>query len=158
AKQDVQSAPPPEPAAEPKGSAFSINVLGAFRATTTGAIVAFTGLALGLLAAFALARRHEKARDARKRPRDLPTVSLDSRRASPAARSTGARPPGMAAATTGRAAAPSAVAEWGDRMPRSQAEAFQVLGIGVAPRATETAIKKIVDGLRQSWHPDLAKD
>jgi hypothetical protein len=43
-------------------------------------------------------------------------------------------------------------------MPRDRVEAMQVLGMGVAPSATEVAIKKIVDGLRQSWHPDLAQN
>ena len=33
-----------------------------------------------------------------------------------------------------------------------------MLGIGVAPTASDAALKKIVDGLRQSWHPDLATD
>ena len=33
-----------------------------------------------------------------------------------------------------------------------------MLGMGVSPDATEMAMKKIVDGLRQSWHPDFAKD
>jgi DnaJ-class molecular chaperone len=33
-----------------------------------------------------------------------------------------------------------------------------MLGVGVSPNATETAMKKVVDGLRLSWHPDLAKD
>jgi hypothetical protein len=46
----------------------------------------------------------------------------------------------------------------GDRMPRTRTEAMQVLGMGVAPSATEAALKKVVDGLRQGWHPDLAKD
>jgi hypothetical protein len=58
----------------------------------------------------------------------------------------------------GRTAAASTAAEFGDRMPETRAEAMQVLGIGVAPTANEAAIKKIVDGLRQSWHPDLARD
>jgi DnaJ-class molecular chaperone len=43
-------------------------------------------------------------------------------------------------------------------MPRTREEALEVLGIGIAPSATPTAIKKIVDGLRMSWHPDLARD
>ncbi len=30
--------------------------------------------------------------------------------------------------------------------------------MGVTPDANEAAIKKIVDGLRQSWHPDRASD
>jgi DnaJ-class molecular chaperone len=43
-------------------------------------------------------------------------------------------------------------------MPQTRAEAMQILGVGVTPTASEVAIKKIVDGLRQSWHPDHAKD
>jgi DnaJ-class molecular chaperone len=43
-------------------------------------------------------------------------------------------------------------------MPRTREEALEVLGIGIAPSATPTAIKKIVYGLRMSWHPDLARD
>jgi DnaJ-class molecular chaperone len=30
--------------------------------------------------------------------------------------------------------------------------------MGVTPDATHIAIKRIVDGLRLSWHPDHAKD
>jgi DnaJ-class molecular chaperone len=30
--------------------------------------------------------------------------------------------------------------------------------MGVAADATQVAIKRIVDGLRMSWHPDHAKD
>jgi hypothetical protein len=29
--------------------------------------------------------------------------------------------------------------------------------VGVAPEVGEVAVKKIVDGLRLSWHPDYAK-
>ena len=28
--------------------------------------------------------------------------------------------------------------------------------LGTSPDASEAAVKKIVEGLRQSWHPDLA--
>ena len=42
-------------------------------------------------------------------------------------------------------------------MPRSRQEALQILGLGVSPNSSEAAIKKIIDGLRLSWHPDLAK-
>ena len=45
---------------------------------------------------------------------------------------------------------------WGDRIPRTRDEALQVLGMGVTPDANIAAIKKIVDGLRASWHPDHA--
>lgn len=40
--------------------------------------------------------------------------------------------------------------------PATAIEAFNLLG--VAPSASPLAVKKIVDGLRQSWHPDHAKD
>ena len=40
-------------------------------------------------------------------------------------------------------------------MPATYAEALKILGAG--PDASLAAIKKIVDGLRQSWHPDLAR-
>ncbi|HSR81557.1 MAG TPA: hypothetical protein VLL28_12340 [Hyphomicrobiaceae bacterium] len=43
-------------------------------------------------------------------------------------------------------------------VPRNRAEALTVLGMGVTPDATQVAIKRIVDGLRLSWHPDHAKD
>ncbi|MBO0206257.1 hypothetical protein, partial [Vibrio alginolyticus] len=42
----------------------------------------------------------------------------------------------------------------GDAMPRTREEALQVLGMGVAPDFNEAAVKKIIDGLRLSWHPD----
>jgi hypothetical protein len=41
-------------------------------------------------------------------------------------------------------------------IPRTREEALQILGMGVSADASEAALKKIVDGLRQSWHPDLA--
>ena len=41
------------------------------------------------------------------------------------------------------------------RCPRRPQEALHVLG--ASPDASIDVIKKIVDGLRQSWHPDLAR-
>lgn len=46
----------------------------------------------------------------------------------------------------------------GDAMPRTREEALEVLGMGIAPDVNEAAIKKIIDGLRLSWHPDHARD
>ncbi|MCC7250262.1 J domain-containing protein [Hyphomicrobium sp.] len=46
----------------------------------------------------------------------------------------------------------------GDAMPRTREEALSVLGMGIAPDVNEAAIKKIIDGLRLSWHPDHARD
>ncbi len=48
--------------------------------------------------------------------------------------------------------APVPEPEW---LPSTREEALQVLGAG--PDASEAVVKKIVDGLRMSWHPDLAK-
>lgn len=42
------------------------------------------------------------------------------------------------------------------RLPQSKGEAYQVLGVNAD--VSETTLKKIVDALRMSWHPDLAKD
>jgi hypothetical protein len=158
------SAAPGSPA-EPQGDTVSVSLFSALRTTTTGALVAFAGLALGLLTAFALARRRERAHDARRRPRDLAAVSLGDKRARASGRLADARghlPPNAAASAMGREpgrnATAGAATAWGDRMPNTRAEALEVLGIGLAPSANLAAIKKIVDGLRQSWHPDLAKD
>ena len=41
-------------------------------------------------------------------------------------------------------------------MPANASEAFALLGVN--PDADEKIVKKVVDGLRQSWHPDLARD
>ena len=46
----------------------------------------------------------------------------------------------------------------GDQIPSTRADALQVLGMGVTADANLAAIKKIVDGLRQTWYPDLASD
>ena len=40
-------------------------------------------------------------------------------------------------------------------VPTTYDEALEVLG--ASPEASTSAIKKIVDGLRQSWHPDHAR-
>jgi hypothetical protein len=41
-------------------------------------------------------------------------------------------------------------------MPNTRREAFESLGVN--PDADVKIVKKIVDGLRQSWHPDQARD
>jgi hypothetical protein len=45
----------------------------------------------------------------------------------------------------------------GDEIPQTREQALQILGMGVTPDVHDAAIKKIVDGLRQSWHPDHAQ-
>jgi hypothetical protein len=162
-KEATRPSAPPNAAAEPQGDTVSVSLFSALRTTTAGALVAFTGLALGLLTAFALARRRERAHDARRRPRDLADVSLGDKRARAPARIADARgqlPPNAAASAMGREPGrnATAAAALGDRMPCTRAEALEVLGMGVTASANHAAIKKIVDGLRLSWHPDHAKD
>ncbi len=41
-------------------------------------------------------------------------------------------------------------------MPRTTSEAYAVLGVN--PDVSEGVLKKIVDALRMSWHPDHARD
>ncbi len=41
-------------------------------------------------------------------------------------------------------------------IPKTRHEALEILGMGVGDNASTVAMKKIVDGLRLSWHPDLA--
>jgi len=43
-------------------------------------------------------------------------------------------------------------------VPQTPQEALQVLGLGLGPDADLIAIKKMVDALRFSWHPDRAND
>lgn len=165
---------PPKSAVNPPSSSkgaerddvpITIGLLSAVRSPTAG-IVAFGGLALMLIAVFALARRRE--RGASTPARDLASVSLDRRRAEvvPRAGPAGTRNPATSIAPS-RPAPPVPVEQpaaqrtppaWVDRIPHTRAEALQMLGMGVSRDATEAAMKKIVDGLRLSWHPDLAKD
>lgn len=44
----------------------------------------------------------------------------------------------------------------GAAIPRTREEAFGVLGVNA--QVGELALKKVIDGLRASWHPDLAAD
>lgn len=81
---------------------------------------------------------------------DTPSLSvsvddISSRRRTPALAATQARrdPPG---------------ASWGEAIPRTHAEALRVLGMGVTREASPASIKKVVDGLRMSWHPDYAEN
>jgi hypothetical protein len=41
-------------------------------------------------------------------------------------------------------------------LPRTMSEAYAVLGVN--PDVSEGVLKKIVDALRMSWHPDHARD
>ena len=142
------------------------------------------GLAALMLAGTALAyfmrRQNEGGFHASATPRDLSSVSLDAahsqdqsralvRTGPPAeAPSAASRPlppqPTLAQPTLSQAllskappfetfvTRPGSEPEW---LPATREEALHVLGAG--PDASDPVLKKIVDGLRMSWHPDLAK-
>ena len=162
-KEAVAQDSAPQKAAVRKDEDAPVTLFSAVRSPATGAAIAVGGLAVLLLAAFALTRRRERARIAGTPRRDIATVSLDGR--------TGSAPVASAARKSDQdvwtqdqrppsqptpAEKPSMPSNWGDRIPRTRDEALQVLGMGVTPDANIAAIKKIVDGLRASWHPDHA--
>ena len=111
--------------------------------------------------AFALMRRREQAYPGGT-PREFASISLDGTRQSrqlvPERRVLGGSIPQPAASVSQTGIPPSVGPTWSDTVPSSRADALQVLGMGVTPDASLAAIKKIVDGLRQTWHPDLARD
>jgi hypothetical protein len=153
-----EAPPPPEAKAQPADEAagpgpFGLSIL---RTTTIGVVVAFAGLTLGFFIAFTVSRRRQRpshAAGVRKRAKDPPRLGYDD----------GSGPQGEPESplsrVPGAGAADAALAAWGDRMPRTRKEAIEALGIG-ARRGTAdaAAVKRIVDALRRSWHPDLAKD
>ena len=114
---------------------------------------------LGLLA-LAFAYRRDQTQPSFGLSRDLAAVSLDGRTGSGAlVRSGGSLTATAPADRPPQSPVPTRIqppANWGDAVPQTREEALQVLGMGVAPQFNETAIKKIVDGLRLSWHPDYA--
>jgi hypothetical protein len=172
-------APSPTAETDPGKSApatpATVSLMSYARSPAVGAIAAVSGLALVLLATFAVARRRDRgARPAGPPQHDFASVSLDGSNTSaslvwthggaprkprpaapamvpvPAARPAAHAPPQQAHIGT----APTLV----DRIPQTRAEAILILGIGVSADANEAAMKKVVDGLRLSWHPDLAKN
>jgi hypothetical protein len=154
----AREAPPQAPAKttpqpEDKGAAPRIFSFSVLRTTTTGVVIAFAGLTLGLIIAFTMARRREHAQHTglqRQRAKGVPRLGFDdgSERQGGADTSLD-RVPGASAAN-------AALAAWGDHIPRTRKDALKALG--VAPRANAAAIKKIVDALRRTWHPDRGRD
>jgi len=141
-------APAPSPPASGEGGAFGLPV----------ALVS-VGLALLVLSlgvALVVARRREHAEVVAMTSRDIAAVPL--RRAADerviALRQGPSRPPA-------NSPPPQPLREsimGSGRMPKTREEALQVLGMGFASDTGLSAIKKVVDGLRMSWHPDFAVD
>jgi hypothetical protein len=151
--EQIAQAATPEPegsgSAPPRGAAMpalSPEIVIAAAATAT--------LALAGLIFFGA--RHWRPRQSLAPPanRDIADISLaGGHRALPPAPNAAEAPPGPPAAE-----APAPQAGEGARelpMPTTYAEALRILG--ASADASTDAIKKIVDGLRLSWHPDLAR-
>ena len=127
-----------------------------------------TTLALGSLTALGLIvltfMRRERAQPAFLSSRDIATVSLDARSSSreivfPLGRPPTRFAPNAVGLQTQPASETSTYPQpvWSDHVPQTRDEALRVLGMGVGPDVNDAAIKKIIDGLRLSWHPDHAK-
>jgi hypothetical protein len=128
---------------------------------TTQALVGFAGLVAVALGLFAWTRHREQLSLASAGGREFGTVSFDKGEAKPSVWSRGPAlgRPQAAKATPHKPEPPKpeppkAVASSEVKIPRTREEACEVLGAN--PDAGEAAIRKIVEGLRQSWHPDLA--
>jgi hypothetical protein len=132
----------PDTSLTPRGSPaagdgrIAVSLIGFAGGSRAAAVVAIGMLIMLMLAIFAYVRQREQARLSSVQLRDPASLSLE-----------GGLPPV-------RAAGPWS--GWGDAMPRSREEALRVLG--VTADASEMAIKKVVDGLRLSWHPDYSVD
>ncbi len=117
------------------------------------AAAAATTLALAGLAVFGIRRWRRRPFAAPPADRDIADISFDGARRAPTALERGSVEPGAPASESQNREA----AEDAHKLPvpTTYAEALKVLG--ASPDASTGAIKKIVDGLRQSWHPDLAR-
>jgi hypothetical protein len=146
---------PPAPAREGIGTSRSIEVsLISMAGTPVAMLVGLAMVAAFTAGTFAWLRKHERATRAGAASREFASVSL-----------TPAHNALTISANEPDAGPPSTPVQSGSTfvrgpswIPRSRADALTVLGMGVTPDATQVAIKRIVDGLRLSWHPDHAKD
>lgn len=86
--------------------------------------------------------------------RSEPTLAEPSALTAPIPEQRSARRPASAPRRATQAATPA----WGNAIPQSHADALRVLGMGVRGDSSPASIKKIVDGLRMSWHPDHAEN
>lgn len=132
---------------------------------TTVAVATLSVLATMLFAGFALMRQSDASRARLATSRDIGSVWLEEngsreqpsmalvKRDEASAPSSQQRPP---APQPVPARIPDLASNWGDTIPQTRVDALRVLGIGVSSDANQTAIKKVVDGLRMSWHPDHA--
>jgi hypothetical protein len=147
---------PPASAREAASNSQSIEVSLISMAGTPVAMLAGLAMVAAFTAGtFAWLRKHERAYSAGTVSRDFASVSLTGERNALTIRPQVEPEPGPASAAVQSGSTFVRGPTW---TPSNRAEALAVLGMGVTPDATQVAIKRIVDGLRLSWHPDHAKD
>jgi hypothetical protein len=146
---DEAAAPAPDTAALPtEATPHGSGLLSGTLASGVAAAL----LALLSLSAFTLWRR-VRTTAAVAGPRDISSITLDRVPkplvpARPADAAAGSKP------VVEKPAGPSFAATEEFPVPTSYEQALRVLG--AAPDASSAALKKIVDGMRQIWHPDHA--
>ncbi len=158
--------PPVAPAEAPAKTETAIPVIGLAGPSSAGQDsfvfaqwhwIALSGGAalLTVLSWFLLMRRNE-GYDAGFPPRDFAAVSLDGTSAAGKSLVPFSEPGLPSPVLDAPAPATLPVAPSTEiRMPATLSEALQVLGSSADARPD--VLKKIVEGLRQSWHPDLAR-
>jgi len=159
-KELTPHAAPAAPAEESSVKSIAVTLVDGLAKSVSPTLRGLGGLTMLGLLALAFAYRRDQTQPSFGLSRDLAAVSFDGR----TGRGELVRSGGSLTATASPDRAPQSPvptrihppANWGDAVPQTREEALQVLGMGVAPQFNETAIKKIVDGLRLSWHPDYA--
>ncbi|MTD94430.1 hypothetical protein GIW81_08795 [Hyphomicrobium sp. xq] len=163
AESDTRQEPhadPAPPVEESKSKPIAVTLVDDLTKSVSPALLGVGGVTmLGLLALLFAYRRHQ-TEPAFTLARDIAAVSFDGRAGGKelvrAGRSLATSAPEGATPQSPAPQRGGAPANWGDAIPQTREEALQVLGMGVAPEVSEIAVKKIVDGLRLSWHPDYA--
>jgi hypothetical protein len=157
---DTSSVMPTSKAADNERQAVEVTILTTLTKSVSPTLLGIGGASMLALLALAFAYRRNQSEPGFTFARDITSVDLDARKGGRELARAGRW---LNASARSDAAPPSpaqqqAPAKWGNDIPQSRQEALDVLGMGVAPDVTDMAIKKIVDGLRLSWHPDYAKD
>jgi len=143
----VREAPPSSIVPETAGAATSD------LSSPRAAVAVIALLLVGLTSVILLLARGRRPRVGPNR--DISRLSIgEPKRARAVARAEHATAGPSAIWSTAAGASPT----WNEEVPQTRLEALRVLGMGVTGDANLAAIKKIVDGLRQTWHPDLARD
>jgi hypothetical protein len=131
------------------------SVMSARAPSNAQAIGLVAALILAVFTVFAWTRWRERTRLAAAGGRDFAARDLEGDRPRIAGPRPALMPPGRTPeAPRAQAPGPPPFPAAGEGFPRNRAEAIAMLGANAD--AGVEALKKIVDGLRQSWHPDHA--